>query len=191
MKFLIFINKNRLLLFSLLACIVSLTPHKAYSQSNVIVNWHKVTANALRNGVEEDSLYIFDIFYTKNASSVNECNLTISEVRNLSCRNNSSAYIEKGITRTLKDGLSCNVVKINNKFEQAVISYSTPNETTSLTVGYDGNKNATVEFEGSTFFTFNNSERIKINYIPLKSKKGYVDKSISCGKLNFRTLESN
>jgi len=117
--------------------------------------------------------------------------MQIIEIRNTTCSGNNPAYIEKTRMMSSKDGLSCNVKKKSNNFEQAVISYINNMESTLITIGYDSKIQEAVEFEGSTLFSFPNTDNIKISYMPLKSKTGYANSEISCGKLSVRTLKSD
>jgi hypothetical protein len=160
-----------------------------YSQT--IINWHKFTAKSVRNGVAEDSLYFFNVFYHKENNSINECSLTITELRNLNCKNNSGAYLENSRTFDKSNGLICNISKKENKFEHAIISYNDNVVSTSLEIGYDTATMTTTEFEGSTTYSFPNSNNIKINYIPLRDKKGYMDSSIKCGRISVKTLKTD
>lgn len=161
------------------------------AKAQSIINWHEVTARSQKNGVDTNDIIIFNIRYTKGLSNEKDsCHMTITELKNLNCYGGNSAYIEKPRVMTSKEGLSCNVVQKNRKYEQAVISYVTNMETTLITVGYDNSIFETVEFEGSSQFSYPNMENIKIKYLPLKSKKGYVDGVIGCGKISLRTLKA-
>ena len=154
-----------------------------------IFNWHSVSAKSQKNGGDTSDIFIFDISYFKDLPGEKDsCRVIITEIRNTNCLSNNSAYIEKPRVMTNNDGLSCNIVRKSKKFEQAVISYVTNMETTLITLGYDRKIQEVVEFEGSTEFSFPNNEFLKIRYLPLKSKKGFADGVISCGKISLRTM---
>lgn len=179
-------------MMNLSACLLGIVSFASYSQDTGIVNSHRVSATAVMNGVDSDSIYIFDIFYSLNFGNNNDqCSLTITEISNLSCSGNRSAYLQKPSTVTHKEGLICNAVKQSNGIEKAVIFYNTPSETTALTIGSDARTGKAVEFEGSTLLTISGVKPLKTNYTPLKGATGNVNKSIKCGKLDFRALKTD
>lgn len=159
------------------------------SVAQPIINWREITAKSVENGKKTDSLFIFNVYYHQNLPNEKDfCQMTITEIKNLKCADDNPAYIEKPKSYSSKDGLSCNVIKKQDKTEEAIISYASHMETTLIRIISD-RMNDAIDFEGNSLFSYPNNETYRVVYIPLKSHSGFTQGSISCGKISIRTLK--
>jgi predicted transcriptional regulator len=160
------------------------------SYSQTILNWHTISAISKKDGVQTDSIFVFNVFYYGQSNSeADECSVSIIEIANMSCKNNEGIRVEKPVTYDHKNTMSCKINR-NNNHEYLLVTVSKPMEKTIISIDYDRSVMDVIDFEASSAFDFPNMNRIKVNYIPLKSSKGYASKGIDCGKINLRTIVS-